>query len=356
MKILCLIDALGPGGAERQMTGLALMLKKKGYSVEVVYFELKDFFVHQLEENGVLVKYIPASLGKLRLMGKIRREIKTYKPNVVISYLQSSCIIASLLKLTGLKYKLIVSERNTNLNKTIRDAFRFNLFRVADYVVPNSYSQQKFINEHFPFLNAKNRVIVNFVDIEIFHPVEKERGNTIVVAATLWKSKNTLGFIKAMKILKDKGITFHVKWFGKVKEQNAYLMECEQLVRQLQLQNEVELLDKTQQIADEYRKADYFCLPSFYEGTPNVICEAMASGLPIVCSNVCDNGRYVEDGINGFLFDPKSPEDIALAVESMLAVDDVDYKKYCKESRRKAEEKLSKERFIESYLELIQKS
>ena len=82
----------------------------------------------------------------------------------------------------------------------------------------------------------------------------------------------------------------------------------------------------------------------------------MASGLPIVCSNVCDNGRYVEDGINGFLFDPKSPEDIALAVESMLAVDDVDYKKYCKESRRKAEEKLSKERFIESYLELIQKS
>ena len=85
MKILCLIDALGPGGAERQMTGLALMLKKKGYSVEVVYFELKDFFVHQLEENGVLVKYIPASLGKLRLMGKIRREIKTYKPNVVMS-------------------------------------------------------------------------------------------------------------------------------------------------------------------------------------------------------------------------------------------------------------------------------
>lgn len=353
-KILCLIDTLGSGGAERQMAGLASMLKEKGYLVEVVYFEPKNFFVHQLETNGVAVKHIPASQGKLKLIGAIRWEIKMFAPNVVISYLQSSCIIASLIKLTGLKYKLIVSERNTNLTKTMRDTFRFNLFRVADYVVPNSYSQQKFVNDHFSFLKEKNRVIVNFVDTERFHPVEKKRGNIIVVAATLWKSKNTLGFINAMKILKDRGVNFHVKWFGKVKDQDAYLQECERLIEQLQLQNEVELLDKTQQIAEEYRMADYFCLPSFYEGTPNVICEAMASGLPILCSNVCDNGRYVENGINGYLFDPNSPEDIALTVEHMFAVGNENYQLFCRESRSKAIEYLSRDKFLNNYVLLIE--
>lgn len=353
-KILCLIDTLGSGGAERQMTGLASMLKEKRYLVEVVYFEPKNFFVQQLETNGVAVKYIPASQSKLKLIGAIRWEIKMFAPNVVISYLQSSCIIASLIKLTGLKYKLIVSERNTNLTRTMRDIFRFNLFRVADYVVPNSYSQQKFINDHFSFLKEKNRVIVNFVDIEHFHPIEKKRGNIIVVAATLWKSKNALGFINAMKILKDRGVNFHVKWFGKVKDQDVYLKECERLIEQLQLQNEIELLDKTQQIAEEYRMADYFCLPSFYEGTPNVICEAMASGLPILCSNVCDNGRYVENGINGYLFDPNSPEDIALTVEHMFAVGNEDYQSFCRESRSKATEYLSRDKFLNNYVLLIE--
>lgn len=352
-KILCLIDALGPGGAERQMVGLASMLKEKEYLIEVVYFDPKDFFVKYLEEAGIIVKHISAIQGKLKLLGSIRKEIVAFTPDVVISYLQTSCIIACLLKFTGLNYNLIVSERNTNLSKTFRDTFRFNLFRVANYVVPNSYSQQKFINDNFPFLREKNHVIVNFVDTEHFYPIPRERGNTIVVAATIWQSKNTLGFLYAMKILKDKGVKFHVKWFGKVKDQNSYLQECETLIEQLNLRKEVELLDKTQQIAQEYRKADYFSLPSFYEGTPNVICEAMASGLPIICSDVCDNSRYVENGSNGFLFNPNSPEDIANAIENMLDVSDQEYYSFCKNSRRKALEKLSKETFINSYLELL---
>lgn len=352
-KILCLIDALGPGGAERQMTGLASMLKRKGYEIKIVYFESKDFFVHQLLNNGILVKYIDSSKGKLRLLKDIRWEVKSFSPEIVISYLQSSSIMACLLKLSGLKYKLIVSERNTNTCKSMRDIFRFNLFRVADYVVPNSYSQQTFINDHFPFLKDKIRVIVNFVDTEQFAPVEKKRKNLILVVATIWPSKNTIGFIKALKILKDNGFDFYVKWFGKISDHNDYLHNCETLINELKLQDYIELLDKTQNIAEEYRKADYFCLPSFYEGTPNAICEAMASGLPIICSNVCDNSKYVESGENGFLFDPKDPKDIAIALEKMLTLEDITYQLFKKESRKKAVEDLSMNKFVNAYLDLM---
>ena len=96
-----------------------------------------------------------------------------------------------------------------------------------------------------------------------------------------------------------------------------------------------------------------FCLPSFYEGTPNVICEAMACGLPVVCSEVCDNPMYVKDGINGFLFDPHSVESIALGLEKIIKINNADYISYCQQSRKIAEKQLSKDVFIEKYLTLI---
>jgi len=47
---------------------------------------------------------------------------------------------------------------------------------------------------------------------------------------------------------------------------------------------------------------DAFVHPSFYEGMPNVVCEALAAGLPVLVSDVCDHPLLVEKGVQGFLF------------------------------------------------------
>ena len=112
-------------------------------------------------------------------------------------------------------------------------------------------------------------------------------------------------------------------------------------------------MDKTQKIHEEYVKADYFCLPSFYEGTPNVICEAMASGLPVICSNVCDNGRYVEDRVNGFLFDPHDVNSMASTIQQILKIDNNAYLTYKDNSRSKALTMLAKHVFIKNYLDIL---
>ena len=57
-------------------------------------------------------------------------------------------------------------------------------------------------------------------------------------------------------------------------------------------------------VIKEMLYSQVFVLLSYTEEFPNVICEALSCGLPVVCSDVCDNGRYVLDGINGFLFNP----------------------------------------------------
>ena len=62
MKVLCLIDGLGSGGAQRQLVGLASLLKKEGYDVLVVYYHGDHFFVPFLKEKGI--HYISLSISR----------------------------------------------------------------------------------------------------------------------------------------------------------------------------------------------------------------------------------------------------------------------------------------------------
>lgn len=357
-RVLCIIDSLGPGGAQRQLVGLAHFLKEDGYDVVVATYHDNRFYVDQLLSGGVPYVYVKKAQKGLLRQWHLLRYIQKVQPDVVISYLEAPSIRACVAHLCYRRFKLIVSERNTTQHTGCAEIVRFNIFRLADYVVPNAFSQTRYINTRFPFLADKTVTITNFVDLIHFIPPSirlRHEIPEIVVVASIWASKNTLGFIDAVSILHNAGIRFHISWYGKVDSSIHYYNQCKQKIVSLGVGDVIELKEKTNEIKKCYQEADYFCLPSFYEGTPNVICEAMACGLPVACSDVCDNGRYVIENENGFLFDPGSPDSIAAALLRMLDLSGVDYAQYCLNSRLKAEQLLSKERFVESYKSLIEK-
>lgn len=356
-KILCFIDSLGPGGAQRQIVGLACFLKEKGYDVSVVTYHDNRFYVDQLLSNGVPYIYLKKAENKLTRFWHVARYIRRIKPDVVISYLETPSICACVSHIFNRKFKLIVSERNTTQHTGKNENIRFRLFKKADFVVPNAFAQKDYILQNFPTLENKVIAIPNFVDLNHFAtPKRKERRDIpeILVAATIWGSKNTLGFIDAVYKLKEKGYNFHISWYGKNEAHIDYFNQCQEKINRFNIEKYITLKDKTTQINKIYQDADYFCLPSFYEGTPNVICEAMASGLPIVCSDVCDNSNYVIEGKNGFLFNPKNVDSIVAAFERLFALTTEDYSALCKYSRELAESKLSKETFLNSYIKLIE--
>lgn len=356
-RILCLIDSLGPGGAQRQMVGLASFLKEKGYDVTVACYHDNRFYGDLLSSNNVPYVYLEKANNKSLRIWHIARYIRHGKPDVVISYLETPSICACIAKLFNHKFKLIVSERNTSPQTGIKEKTRFNLFKVADYVVPNSHSQELYIQKTFPKLMDKTVTIPNFVDLEHFvPPLNRRRRDVpeIMIAASIWPSKNALGFIDAVAQLKTNGVRIHISWYGYNTDHLDYINHCENKIKQNNLEDYIELKEKSSQILDLYQDADYFCLPSFYEGTPNVICEAMACGLPIVCSNVCDNSRYVTEGENGFLFNPLNTDSIVAAFGKLFALNDEEYYAFCYRSRMAAEKKLSKGSFVDKYINLIE--
>lgn len=355
-KIVLFTDCLGAGGAQRQLVGLAIMLKEKDYNVTVATYHNIDFYKKQLDDAGVRNLVIPNGSNKKTRIWAVRTFLKKERPDWVVSYQETPSLLACIAKVTGCKFRLIVSERNTTQAVGMNERVRFFLYRWADAIVPNSYAQENYLTSHYPWMQKKLKTITNFVDLDYFSFIERKKRKVpeIVIAATIWSSKNTLGFIEAVKKLVDRNSRFHVSWYGKSNIDMDYYNESLQKIQEYGIQDYIELKDKTKQIKNVYHNADLFCLPSFYKGTPNVICEAISTGLPVACSDVCDNYIYVKPGCNGVLFDPNNPNDMANKISQLLYISSLEFEKYQKNSRQIALGKLSKDVFVDAYVKIIE--
>lgn len=355
-KILCFIDSLGAGGAQRQMVGLAVMLKEKGYNVKVLVYHDNPFFLQTLVDAQIDVEINRKATKHFGRIYYICKSINSFAPDVVISYLDTPNIIASICKMLGGKFKLIVSERNTTQKITKIGRLKYYLFKEVDYVVPNSFTQENFIKEHFQYLIPKLKVIPNFVDTDHFLPamIDKSCNEPIILSmGRITPQKNILNYLKAIAILRKRGLKFRAIWYGNT-DNREYEKECYRLLNELQLSSVFEFRPASKDVVNKYQEASIFCLPSLFEGTPNVLCEAMSCGLPIVCSDVCDNSRLVENSFNGYLFNPLDANDISDKLNRMLILTKKEYDVMSDNCRFVAKEKFSKKNFIDSYLTIVQ--
>ena len=354
-RILLITESIGSGGAERQICGLAAMLTKAGYPCRLITFFENQFYEPYLRENGVDYQFVPELWNKKNRIFKVVKYVRQYMPNVIISFLPSVNMTMCLAKLF-FKAKLIVSERNNNTCITNRDKVQFNLYRMADAIVPNSNSQGEFISKNFMFLAHKVHPIINFVDVNRFSVTKPPVNNDklrVVTVARYTKQKNVLIYLKAVRKAKDLGLNVHFDWYGDKKHYVTYYTKVEEVYKQLDIADYLTLHDPSQKIEEEYHKSDIFCLPSLYEGYPNVIAEAMSCGLPILCSRVFENPYIVEDGINGFLFNPQNVDEIVEAIKKMLALTSDERRKMGRLNRGFCLKHNTEDAFLKSYIKLI---
>jgi len=358
-KILCLIDGLGPGGAQRQLVGLANLLQLKGYGVLFVWYHPKDFYRQYLEEHNISYIQLKAS-NKLAKIFILRKAIKEYNPDVVISYLNGPSKIASILKMLGMDAKLIVSERAVLQNLSVSHRIKFHLYKWADYVVSNAQTQTNLIDDNFKNLRSKTVTIRNFVDTDYFAPSKSkeepgDRSIRMLVVGRISKQKNILRFMQAVKEVLKNGIKLEVRWFGNVSVgQQVFANEVKATYETYKFDGAFEFYPATNNILKEYQACDAFCLPSLYEGFPNVVCEAMSCGKPVLCSDVDDNSFVVHHKENGLLFDPTSVDDMACKIRDFCLLSQNERIEMGRRSREIALKNFSGEEFVKKYIKLIE--
>ncbi|ERM80688.1 hypothetical protein P872_21530 [Rhodonellum psychrophilum GCM71 = DSM 17998] len=318
MKILCFIDSLGSGGAQRQLIELAIGFKESGNEVGILVYHDINFFKSDLEQAGISVKII-IEANYFKRIFLIRNFIRSYKPDVLLSFLEGVNFIATLSGFPFRSWKLVVGERSANpgilKNKKLRFYRFFHLF--ADYIVANSKANLNLVFQINPFINHKKcKVIYNSVRLSTYpiqlNNVESEIVN-IVIAASYRDVKNLHGLILAIASMKSSDKRrLKINWFGdkNVNGNSNYFQNSIKLIKEFNLEEIIKLNDVTDNIQAEYYKADFVGLFSHYEGFPNTICEAMALGLPVLSSKISDIPFFIKEDINGFLCDSYSHNSI----------------------------------------------
>ena len=126
------------------------------------------------------------------------------------------------------------------------------------------------------------------------------------------RNKNHQAVIKALERLQNRDIYYVICGRGPLRAAH------EALAAQLGVKAQVILTGYRNDAADLYRSADVFVFPSLREGLPVAVMEAMASGLPVICSPIRGNTDLIENGIDGLLVEAE-PEKLAAAIERLCA-------------------------------------
>ena len=384
MKIACLISSLRLGGAERQLVGLAKSLKEAGNEVTVLTYRPGDFYARELSDAGVPHRFVGDGKSDASIVRALVNHINGTGTEILISFLTGANVKACKAKDKCPGLRVIVSERNCNICLLPHDLWRFHLYKdYADTVVCNSHSQEEFIDRNCSWLTYKTVCIPNFVDFEKFFPAVTKVNPVpvITVMARVCTRKNTLGLILAAAKVKRAGrrlvadssnticsrksiprlpaslqpvgsARFIIKWYGVTKE-TPYVRLCRCLIKICGLKNQFLLLPASHDARQIYSESDFFCLPSFYEGTSNALAEALACGLPAICSKVSDNYRYVLPAKNGFLFNPHKPSSIAKTITDLLDLDFEAISEMKAASLDIARKSFEKEMMVEDYKSVI---
>jgi len=366
MRITCLIDYLVSGGAQRQLCTLAVFLQRQGHEVTVLTYHPDDFFLPMLREAGVEYRCLPRRT-KLRRVWTLRRELRRGKQDVVLAFLRGGCLYAELAALPWRRWGLVVSERSAVPGShRARLPWRRWMHRTADYVVTNSHTNRLMLEHAVPALQGRVVTIYNAVDFERFSPGPPDETRTsnrlrLAVAALHDRHKNALGLIEAVALARAgmPKCDITVDWHGyeprhlHEAKKPTPLQEARDLIAKRGMQNCFRLHPDTTDVPGLFRRSDAVVLPSFYEGLPNSICEAMSCGRPVLASRVSDAGNLIADGENGFLFDPHSPTEMADSIVNLarLSVMEREAMGIC--GRRRAETLFRPESVLAKYVEVL---
>lgn len=216
--------------------------------------------------------------------------------------------------------RLVTSARNCKREPSrFRRAVIGAAFRASDAVICNSETVGVFAAEHYGLSEARRCVVYNGVDADRFHRGPVRSGELVVGTVGRIEAQKNLGFFleAAARVLREKpDARFEIAGDGSLKA------DLVTRARTLGIGERVAFVGETNDVASFLRRLSQFWLTSEWEGTPNVILEAMAAGLPVLATSVGAVPELLDHGVDGLLVECGDVD--SLASLSLAVADDED--------------------------------
>lgn len=162
------------------------------------------------------------------------------------------------------------------------------------------------------------------IDLEKFSTVEIDRD---LKRSELGLPEDALVVLSIGELNKNKNHEVIIRAIAKIDNPKIHYIICGQgqldghlrnLSKELGIENQVHLLGFRKDIPEICKVSDLFAFPSYREGLSVALMEAMANGLPVVCSNIRGNSDLIEDGKGGYLVEPADVEGFAKYIKNLI--------------------------------------
>lgn len=295
MKVLQVINNLSGGGAEKLVTEISIELNRKQIKTDILIFNNNnDKYTDILNKNGIrIINLNQKNIYNPMIIFKVIKYLKNY--DVIHVHLFPAFYWIALSSFFIRKnLKLIYTEHSTHNKrrdiKFLKFLEKYIYSKYNQIISITNEVQSNLINWIKPKDRLKYKVINNGINLDRYKKAKKYDKNELVeslpensviitMVSRFSEAKDQKTLIKAMKYLPD---NYHLLLVGEGKLKK----ECENLSRDLNLENRVHFLGFRKDIPEIFKTSDVIVQSSHWEGFGLTAVEAMASGKPVIVSNV----------------------------------------------------------------------
>ena len=351
MRILYVITGLGLGGAEKVVCDLADQMILDGHDVKIVYLT-----------GSVLVKPISSKVELIPLhlnsasnifdsSKKYKKIVRFFSPDVIHSHMIHANIFARLNHLSFKYIRLICTAHNSNEGGRVRMlAYKLTNFLSNLNTNVSQEASESLISKGA--FNKNNLITVyNGIDLNKFKFFNKDIKSNELKLLSVGRfnaQKDYPNLLHAIatfhESLKQKKCMLSIAGDGELRPQ------IEELIEHLGLKKKVTLLGRRNDIPQLMQEADFFILPSAYEGFGLVVAEAMACGTFVIATNSGGVGEVMGD--TGILIPPQNSEALAEALKEAVNKTPLEIQENNLKARQRVEELFSLEKSVENWLKI----
>jgi len=307
-RVCLVVGYLGRGGLEKQAFLLGRGLMHRGFDVTVVSLAAGGAWAAALNEEGIPVLEMRrrSHFDITRFAGLVAA-FRSMRPDLVYAFNYPTTVYARLAGLVASVPLLVTGERCVYLTR-VQGILERLLAPMTECVICNADAVHRDLVERIGIPDHKVVTVLNAIEPLPEAGVEEKRSarellgipEDALVFGTVGRiedQKNLPMLVDVACLVRREGLR---AWFCAIGD-GSRIGALRSMIRARDLNDRFVLAGERANVGELLPAFDVFVLTSRYEGLPNAIMEAMAAGLPCVCTDVGGCRELVEEGVTGFL-------------------------------------------------------